>query len=192
MTVFALLSAIPFKAAIASSAISLSRVVKLELMLLHAYLVWAMVRTAQGFREGLGAGFHTMFLAVILCTAVFGVFRSTVRRIDSIALLALIAIIGLVIRGWEPVRKAHVLTHNPLASTNIHVPTADLFLWTVCALTFYFGTKMWAGFAPHVFQLSPERAVIWRDRLRWTRLGSTLLFLALTLITLYRYGYNFN
>lgn len=114
------------------------------------------------------------------------------RPAERIAFLSLITIIALVIRGWEPVRKVHLQTHNTLGSTNVHVPTSDLFLWAACALIFYFGTKMWAGFAPHVFALSPERATVWRDRLRWVRLGTTLLFLALTLITLYRYGYNFS
>ena len=114
------------------------------------------------------------------------------RPTERIAFLALITIIALVIRGWEPVRKVHLQTHNTLGSTNLHVPTSDLMLWTVCAIIFFFGTKMWAGLAPHVFDLSPERAAVWRDRLRWVRLGTTLLFLALTLFTLYRYGYNFS
>jgi len=111
---------------------------------------------------------------------------------ERIAFLALIIIVALVIRGWEPVRKAHLLTHNTLGSIDTHVPTADLFLWCTCALIFYFGTKMWARLAPHVFELSAERAAIWQVRLRWTRLATTLLFLVLTLITLYRSGYNFN
>jgi len=114
------------------------------------------------------------------------------RRLDRAAFIALLVLIYLVIRGWEPIRKAHLMTHNILASTNIHVPTSDLFLWTVCALIFYYGTKMWAVFAPHVFQLSAERAEIWRQRLRLVRLGTTLFFLGLTIFTLYRYGYNFS
>jgi hypothetical protein len=118
--------------------------------------------------------------------------RSQSRRIEVVTFLALIVMIALAIRGWEPIRKAHMLTYNTLGSTNVHVPTADLFLWIGCALIFFFGTKMWAVFAPHVFELSPSRADIWRERLRWTRLWTTVIFLVLTIITLYRYGYNFS
>jgi hypothetical protein len=114
------------------------------------------------------------------------------RRLDRTAFIALVLLIYLAIRGWDPIRKAYLMKHNVLAATNIHLPTADLFLWTCCALIFYYGTKMWAVFAPHVFQLTEERADIWRHRLRLVRLGTTLLFLALTLFTLYRYGYNFS
>lgn len=179
--VFAILSAIRFK-----SAIAWCRVIKLEWMLLHGYLIWAITRLT-----GLNPAFHNVLLTVILATVLFALLKNAARRVDNIVLLGLVTQIALVIRGWEPVRKAHALTHNTLASTNTHVPTADLFLWTACGLIFFFGTKMWAALAPHVFELSPERAVIWRGRLRWTRISTTVLFLILTLITLHRSGYNF-
>ena len=179
---FTILSVIRFK-----SAIAWCRVIKLEWMILHGYLIWAIVQL-----HGLNPAFHNVLLTVILATVLFALLRNAARRVDNIILITLAAQIALVIRGWEPVRKAHLLTHNTLGSTNIHVPTADLFLWTASALILFFGTKMWAALAPHVFALSPERAAIWRGRLRWIRLSTTILFLVLTVITLYRSGYNFN
>ena len=145
---FTILSVIRFK-----SAVAWCRVIKLEWMILHGYLIWAIVQL-----HGLNPAFHNVLLTVILATVLFALLRNAARRVDNIILIALATQIALVIRGWEPVRKAHLLTHNTLGSTNIHVPTADLFLWTACAVIFFFGTKMWAALAPHVFALSPERA----------------------------------
>ncbi|MFN0102293.1 MAG: hypothetical protein ACKV2U_09400 [Bryobacteraceae bacterium] len=106
------------------------------------------------------------------------------RRIETITIVALIVLIALVVRGWEPVRKAHLLTHNTLGRTDIHVPTADLFLWTAFALIFYFGTRIWAILAPHVFELSPESASAWRSRLQIVRLLSTFILLGLCIHTI--------
>ena len=117
--------------------------------------------------------------------------RNKSRLLDRAALLALIALVYFVARGWEHVRREHEKTFNILAATDVHYPTADLFLWAFSAVVLFLGTKMWAHLAPHVFQLSEDRAEVWRNRLRLARLTTTLVFLGLALSMLYRYGYNF-
>lgn len=113
------------------------------------------------------------------------------RPSERLAFLALFLTIAFGIQGSEPVRKAYMLTHNTLGSTEGRMPTADLFMWTAFALIVYFGTKMWDKLAAPVFALPPERAALWQDRLRWTRLVAMLLCLGFTVATICRYGYNF-
>lgn len=108
------------------------------------------------------------------------------KRLETLALLALLAQLALVFYFWEAVQKAHERTHNTLGQTGAHVATADLFLYTVFILIFYFGSRMWSALAPHVFELQPERAAVWRGRLLWVRLATTFLFLGLTLFTIFR------
>ena len=112
------------------------------------------------------------------------------KRIETITLLALLALLAVDYFSWVPVQKAFRRTHNTLGQSFLHQPTADLFLWAAFALIIYFGTRMWTVFAPHVFQLSAERSIVWRDRLQILRLTATILLLLLTLITIYRASYN--
>ena len=111
--------------------------------------------------------------------------RFLMRRRERIIFVALVATVGLAIYYWDDVHNAHHRMHNTLGSVNTHVPTADLFLWVSSALIFYFGTRMWTVFAPHVFNLAPDRAAVWRVRLQWTRFVTTFLFLACTLFTIF-------
>ncbi|MBI2688685.1 MAG: hypothetical protein HYX27_20470 [Acidobacteria bacterium] len=113
------------------------------------------------------------------------------RRLETAALLALGLLLAAVIYYWEIVQREHARNNNTLGQANIHVPTADLFLWTAFALGIYFGTRFWAAIAPRVFELSAARAEAWRSRLQWVRLLATLVFLGLTLQTISTHVPNF-
>ena len=108
-------------------------------------------------------------------------------RVEKLTILALVATVALSFYYWDFVHKAFTRTHNTLGQTNLHVPTADLFLWCVFALFLYFGTRFWANVGPKIFLLSPETTARLGFRLQVVRVVSTFVFLGLTVNTIHTY-----
>ena len=106
------------------------------------------------------------------------------RLLEKLTILALIATVALSLYYWDFVQKDFARTHNTLGRTNLHVPTADLFLWCVFGLVLYFGTRFWATAGPRIFLLSPEASARLAFRLQVLRVVSTFVFLALTIDTI--------
>lgn len=106
------------------------------------------------------------------------------RRVEKLTILALIATVVLSFYYWDYVHKAFTRTHNTLGETNVHVPTADLFLWCIFALILYFGTRFWATVSPTIFRLSPETSARLALRLQVVRVISTFTLLGLTVHTI--------
>jgi hypothetical protein len=113
--------------------------------------------------------------------------NKTARRLEAVTLFALLLLLFFTFYFWDMVQKAHRITYNTLGNANVHVPTADLFLWAAVAVLLYFGARIWSALAPHVFQLSTEKATIWHRRLLAFRIVSTFLFLGLTVRTVHSF-----
>jgi hypothetical protein len=107
------------------------------------------------------------------------------RLLERLTFLALLCTVVLSGYYWDFVRREFQKTHNTLGNANIHVPTADLFLWCAFSLILYFGTRFWAVVGPKVFELSEESATAWSIRLQIARSATTFALLALTLRTIY-------
>jgi len=72
------------------------------------------------------------------------------RYVEKLTILALVTTVAMSFYYWDFVHKAFTRTHNTLGETNVHVPTADLFLWFVFPLIPYFGPRFWPPVgAPH-------------------------------------------
>lgn len=108
------------------------------------------------------------------------------RRLERITFLALVTLLGLVIYFWDPVQRSYQRQHNTLGQARTHLPTADLFMYTVFALILYFGSKLWGWLAPHVFALPESSAAQWRQRLLWFRFVTTVTLLCLTALIISR------
>jgi predicted permease len=111
--------------------------------------------------------------------------KNNSRPLERLTFAALVCIVALSVYYWDFVQKEFKKTHNTLGHANIHVPTADLFLWCVFALILYFGTRFWAVVGPKVFEPSAENAAAWSKRLQLARVITTFTLLALTLNTIY-------
>lgn len=109
------------------------------------------------------------------------------RRLERLTLAALFAIPILSLYYWDFVHKAFQKTHNTLGQTNVHVPTADLFLWSVFALGIYFGCRFWANVGPKIFAMPAGRVRQLTVGLQAVRVVSTFALLGLTLNTIHTY-----
>jgi len=109
------------------------------------------------------------------------------RYVEKLTILALVATVAMSFYYWDFVHKAFTRTHNTLGETNVHVPTADLFLWCVFALILYFGTRFWATVSPTIFRLTPESAARLAFRLQVARVLSTFTLFGLTVRTIHTY-----
>jgi hypothetical protein len=103
------------------------------------------------------------------------------RRIEWLTILALLTTVAAAIYYWPFVDRAFRRNNNLLGQTNVHVPTADLFLYCVFALILYFGARFWGFVSPKIFDISEATASKIAFRLRVFRVVSTFTLLALTL-----------
>jgi hypothetical protein len=103
------------------------------------------------------------------------------RRIEWLTILALLTTVAAAIYYWPFVDRAFRRNNNLLGQTNVHVPTADLFLYCVFALILYFGARFWGFVSPKIFDISEATAGKIAFRLRVFRVLSTFTLLALTL-----------
>ncbi|MBL8236238.1 MAG: hypothetical protein JNM66_02380 [Bryobacterales bacterium] len=103
------------------------------------------------------------------------------RRVERLTLLALFSTFAAAIYYWPYVDRAFRRNNNLLGQTNVHVPTADLFLYCVFALILYCGARFWAFVSPKIFDISEATAAKIAFRLQVFRVLSTFTLLALTL-----------
>jgi len=109
------------------------------------------------------------------------------RYFEKLILLTLILLFAFTFYFWGMVESAHKKQHNTLGIANIHVPTADLFLWAAFALIVYSLTRIWGAIAGRVFELPEDRAAVWHFRLQTVRAMATLVLFGLTLRTIHTY-----
>lgn len=102
------------------------------------------------------------------------------RRIERLTLFALFLTVAAAIYYWPFVDQAFRRNNNLLGRTNVHVPTADLFLYSVFALILYCGARFWAFVSPKIFDISEATNAKIALRLQVFRVLSTFVLLALT------------